>query len=164
MRKYIYVLIAILISILIILLYQNNKLKLTNNAISVACFNEKSEKSIDYLEIGDKILCNILYQNNHDINTISYLLDYGSGIDIIESDLTRNDGFYTINIDNFNGSDVLHKIAYQVNENANSTNIYIALRNISVTVKNKKYFIEEDYFYNLKQYFGKKKRTIASSF
>ena len=148
MRKYKYSIIAIILVLLIVIYFQKNNNYLNRDYVRVECF-DSNEKNISNIEIRDVVICNILYQNNDNIDTISYLLDYGSGMDIISDEKFDN---YYIDIRNLNNK---LKIKFMINENANCTNLYIALRNIKVIVKNSEYLIKNDYVYNLRKYYKK---------
>ncbi len=149
MGKYIhYIVIAILV-LLIMLYFKKDNIELNEDYVRIECLDE-NKKKINNLEIGDVIICNILYQNNNIIDTISYLLDYGSGLDRISDE--NIDNYYSVDMSNVNDN---LKIGFKVNENVNTTNLYIAIRNIRVMVKNKDYLIKNDYVYNLSDYYKK---------
>ena len=152
MKKNIFILIILIIIVSVIRVYINNSINIDNDIVSVLCFLNE-EKEVNELEIGDEITCNILYQNSFNISTINYLLDYGSGLDIVNDDFVYQDNFYKVDLAHLNDDKVLNKITYRINDNANKTNLYVALRNINVFINKKKYLIEKDYIYDLRKYF-----------
>ena len=134
------IILLILLGIVIMVLKRTNYIELS--------LYDKANIIID-CEEKEKIVCKTSYNFQDDIENLSFFIDYGSGLELVNVDNVGNfnyDGnYYFINkLNRINNNAFI--MYFKTNTNVNETNKYVAFRNINFMINNKRYYINDVYY------------------
>ena len=96
---------------------------------------------------NELIVCTIGYTFDDKISSIEYQVDYGSGFNLLKiEDMNGKEytsHFIELNYSDNISQDISTKVYFQKNQYCNTTNQYLAVRNIHIRINNQRYYVDD---------------------